>query len=83
MKREKAVLSRSSIKSLKIISFDILIVPLIRLDGETYSCQLQLPDPKIQGSTAVAFVAEFLNQQKFLKPIRGWITAHIAHHLQA
>jgi hypothetical protein len=47
------------------------ITPLIRLDGETYSCQLLLPGPRVQGSTAVAFVVEFLTRQKFLKHIRG------------
>jgi hypothetical protein len=83
VKREKVVLSRSSIRDLKTTSFAILIAPLIRLDDETYPCQLQLPGLKVQGSTAVAFVAEFLTQQKFLKPIRELITAHIARHLQA
>jgi len=43
--------------------------PLIRLGGETYSCQLQLQGPKAQGSIAVVFVAEFLTQQRFLKRI--------------
>jgi hypothetical protein len=46
------------------------IAPLIRLDGETYSCQLQLPGLRIRGSIAVAFVVEFLTRQKFLKHIR-------------
>ncbi|MDQ3851810.1 MAG: hypothetical protein M3299_03130 [Thermoproteota archaeon] len=55
----------------KIASFTDSIAPLIRLDGETYSCQLQLPGLRLQGSTVVAFVAEFLIRQKFLKHIRG------------
>ena len=77
------MLGRSFTGALKTTAFASVIAPLIKLDGETYSCQLQLPGPKVQGSTAVVFVAEFLTLQKFLKPIREWITAHTARHLQA
>jgi hypothetical protein len=81
-KREGSVEQKLN-RHLKTTSFTSHITPLIRLDGETYSCQQQLPGPKVQGSTAVAFVAEFLTPQKILKPIREWITAHTARHLQA
>lgn len=70
-KTESKYCTRAQNTGLKTASFASDITPLIRLDGETHSCQLQLPGPKVQGRTAVAFVAEFLTRQKFLKRIRG------------
>jgi hypothetical protein len=70
-RHKRIIVHKLKIGLSKTASFANDIAPLIRLDGETYSCQLQLPGPKVQGSTAVAFVAEFLIRQKFLKLIRG------------